>query len=303
MASASESSTPSSQSLPFPSGESKLELTPTEILIMIFDELPQIDLRSCFHHFEIRDNELLEANRSAYGNMRSLCLTSKRVDSVARPFLFQNVTISSPERLLQLYNAVLGDSELGCHVRQIGFETPFDDISIPCTGFKWSACSLPSIRGGGLLTDSHVKLLTEGNFDLYDEDRIYSYAIFDILSRTPNTHRLVLRLQTDLDDDVIEFNTSHRPFFEKVQNAIDQSITGRVTKFLPRLKALQLLGDLKTWTNGFDINTCVPLLRLPTLEMITCVQANDCVSDFNPYIFERVSSPGSYHYQHLLYCC
>lgn len=280
MASASDSSTPLSQGLPYPPGESKLELTPTEVLSIIFNQLSQNNLQS---FLDLQYQALVEANRAAHRNMRSLCLTSKRVDRVARPLLFQNITITSPTSLLMLYESLQESPQLGCHVKQLSFEILLGHVS-PCDFLP-----LRSSRSANLLlgwdeetrpTSSLEKSSrrNDEDYSTYCCDQILSNCYFEIVRRTPRIHRLVLRVQardllSNKDKNIVFYpEFMCRSFFKKVESATNQSITGDDTEFLPELNTLQILGDPEDPSNLLHIGTWEALLRLPTLQSFVCSQ-------------------------------
>lgn len=86
---------------------------------MIFRHLSQNDLPSLL---DLRNISVFRAKLRAHGNMRSLCLTSKRVDCIARPLLFQNITIFSPANLVPLYRTLQESAHLRSHVRQVSLD-------------------------------------------------------------------------------------------------------------------------------------------------------------------------------------
>lgn len=274
MADPPDSPTPRSQRLPYPEGESKLELMPTEVLEKIFEQLSQNDLQS-FH--DLRNDDLLQANRSAHANMRSLCLTSKQVDAVARPLLFRTITVSSSAMLLRLYETLLANAQLGCYVRQISFEILRVQVNL------WDFLPARSPQSQSLLTgwDEDFDDYEPAAFNDHSCDQIISSCYFEILRRTPKVHRLVIRIQPTSRVSYPEQNGHdgatgiymYQPFFRRVRHAVQASLTGD-SEFLPLLTTLQLLGDPVDYDNVFDISICESLLRIHTLRKITTFRDN-----------------------------
>lgn len=275
MARPPDSSTPPSQSLPHPPGESKLELMPTEVLEEIFCHLSQNGLQS-FH--DLQDENLLEENRSAHANMRSLCLTSNRVGAVASPLLFRAITISSTAMLVKLYETLLETPDLGSHIKQISFEILLMG-DMESKQFL-AACFLQGttlLEGCDSVRTAHVPYITN-----YRCDHVLSASYFEILRRTPNVHQLVLRIQTiegppstpiyGLGGIIQRY--MYQAFFRKVKHAMQISPSAEVSGFLPRLTTLHLLGDPDNHWNVFDIAICEPLLRLHTLKEVTTFRDN-----------------------------
>lgn len=271
MARPPESSTPSSRGLTDPQGQSKLELMPTETLDHIFSYLSHNEVLSS----KAPDKHAIHANQFAQKNMNSLCLTSKRVDSVARPLLFRNITITSTPKLLLLCGALQGTIQLGCYIRQISFEITLGQMEL------WDSLTPPFSRDMGLLMNGFesapgsVKRTISNLFF----DHVLSSSFFEVLCRTPQVHHLVLRMQpTYIESGRARFSEgcrdSYRPFFDRVQMAMNSSRANGSTEFLPRLTTLQLLGDPKDPGTLFDIGICRPLLRIQTLETIITFRDN-----------------------------
>lgn len=268
MALPSESSTPpQGQGLPYPPGDSKLEMMPTEILSQAFGNLSLGDGQS----FPCPGWKVLKANRRAYRDFRSLCLTSKRVDSVARPLLFRKVRVRSPAALLQLYEALLSNKYLGCHIREISFEisTVEDGVAL-CDFFP-----LPSSQSANLLvgwnqnTSARATWRQSESSD-YCCDQIISRAYFEILLMTPSANRLALRMNA-VELRHTDSTLQYQSFFKRVKQAVESPHAGDSSQFLPQLKELQLLGG---YWKAIDITICKPLLQIPTLQKITTLRDN-----------------------------
>lgn len=271
MASPPESSTPSSRGLTYPQGQSKLELLPTETLDDIFSYLSHNEVLSS----KAPDKHAIHANQLAQKNMNSLCLTSKRVDSVARPLLFRNITVTSTSKLLLLCGALQETAQLGVYVRQIGFEIMLKETEL------WDSLTPPCSSDGSLLMNGFelVPRWDKRKISNLYFDHVLSSSFFEVLRRTARVHHLVLRMQpTDGETRGAGFSEGrgdiYRPFFDRVQQAMNPSRANSRTKFLPRLTTLQLLGDPKDPDNMFDIGTCEPLLRIKTLKTVITFRDN-----------------------------
>lgn len=269
--------------LRYPPGESKLELMPTELLEQIFEQLSQNDLQS---RDDLHDADITKANRRAHTNMRSLCRTSKRVDAVARRLLFCNITVTSNKTLLSLYETLLSNAQLGCYVRQISFEIFSEAAFLP---LHYPVCQR-------LLTawDEDIAKCRPEDSSVDRCEQFMSYCYFEILRRTPRAHRLVIRIQPisrphlGLDGPTAMY--TYRPFFKRVRHAVQASLTGQGSEFLPRLTTLQLLGDPYDPTNLFDITICEPLLRIHTLRTIKTFRCNEFWSGLEPVTSGPASS-------------
>ncbi|KAH8777781.1 hypothetical protein F5883DRAFT_639829 [Diaporthe sp. PMI_573] len=235
---ASLPSTPQGQGPPHPPGRAKLELLPTELLAIVFGQLSQHDLLS---YLDLQDKAIVDANRTAHSNMRSLCLTSKRADRVGRPLLYENITVTSPAQLLLLYVTLQERPPLGSHVRQLSFEIMLRDVELS------DFIPLRSPQAASLLIDWDKPVIS--GMDIEE----YSLQGFSI---------------TDHQDEDRSLDFEYKPFFRKVQNASSVD-----TEFLTQLKSLQLLGDPQHKNGLINYTKCRPLLQLHTLEELTVFRA------------------------------
>lgn len=287
----SESATPKSHGAAYPQGQSKLELMPTETLDDIFSYLSHNEVLSS----NALDEDAIHANQLAQKNMNSLCLTSKRVNSVARPLLFRNITITSAFKLLLLCRALKATAQLGCYVRQISFEIMLKETEL------WDSLTPPFSQDMNLfmngfeLVPHHDKVAIS---NLYF-DHVLSSSFFEVLSRTPRVHHLVLRMQPttrETRDEGFSYRRDniYQPFFRRVQEAVKSPRTNGYTEFLPRLRTLRLLGDPYDPGNLFDIGICRPLLQVRTLEKIITFRDNGRWPALEGPM-SNTSQPGSSH--------
>lgn len=293
MAGPPESSTPKSQGAAYPQGQSKLELMPTETLEDIFSYLSHNEVLSS----KAPDKHAINANQLSQKNMNSLCLTSKRVDSVARPLLFRNITVTSTPKLLLLCGALQESAQLGGYVRQISFEITLKETEL------WDSLTPPFSRDVSLLMDGFKRIPRRDKWKISNLyfDHVLSSSYFEVLRRTPRVHHLVLRMQpTGSETRDAGFSEGrgdiYRPFFDCVQQAMYPSRANGRTKFLPRLTTLQLLGDPRNPGNMFDIGTCEPLLRIKTLKTVLTFRDNGRWSALVEPM-TSASQPGSFHAQ------
>ncbi|POS73097.1 hypothetical protein DHEL01_v208503 [Diaporthe helianthi] len=243
---------------------------------MIVGEVSQTELHS---YLDLRNIDRVQASRSTAQNMRSLCLTSKRVESIARPLLFRTITVSSPAQLLLLYVALQENTQLGLHIRQIGLEILLKNVE------PNDLMPLPSGAGKLLSTgwEKPARELSREENVAYYCDHLLSSAYFEVLHRAPNTHRLVLRIQgvqfCYAGERERQLTFAYEPFFRKVQRV---RTSGSV--FLPRLKTLQVLGDPEQPGKMVLYDICAPLFRNTTLETIKISQVVG--------LFDDLSGPG-----------
>ncbi|KAG8167731.1 hypothetical protein KVR01_003420 [Diaporthe batatas] len=239
---------------------------------MIVGELSQNELQS---YLDIQNRDRCEAIGRIHQNIRSLCLTSKRVESIARPLLFRTITVSSPKQLLLLYSALLEKTQLGFYIREISLEilpksiNPKDFLPLPSGALTLLTTPWES-PGRELDTEDH-------EYPAYYCDQILSLALYSILRRAPDTQKLVLRIQQVSfrypEDREKDLTFAYEPFFRRVQFARARA------EFLPRLKTLQLLGDPELPGKMVIYDICAPLFQSSTLENIAVSQVLGLLDD------------------------
>lgn len=101
----------------FPAGKSPFEKMPLEIL----EKIARIRIPDAW---DIDTTPWL-THKNDISKLFTLCLVSKRLESVVRPAIFRNVTIRRSADLIRLLRALLENRTLGGHIRRLTLSTTF----------------------------------------------------------------------------------------------------------------------------------------------------------------------------------
>ncbi|KAG6354040.1 hypothetical protein INS49_005011 [Diaporthe citri] len=112
-----EHGNPRNMAQPPNADSSLLEALPDELLIGIFEHLV------C---------EKDSTDEPAYDTIAfySLCLVSKRIDLIARPYLSKEIYIDRPGTLIRLYRTIAGAQHLGGQIKAIDLDIDLDVIEL-----------------------------------------------------------------------------------------------------------------------------------------------------------------------------
>lgn len=97
---------------------SRLNALPVELLMHIFEFLTPENVQP---HL---DGISLHAYKQAQKVLQNVCLVSKRMEAVARPFLYQGVIINNADTLAYFLRTLDENQPLGQKVKQLVFEVP-----------------------------------------------------------------------------------------------------------------------------------------------------------------------------------
>ncbi|ROW01382.1 hypothetical protein VPNG_07611 [Cytospora leucostoma] len=92
---------------------------PNEVLTMVAMEMVSQDLE------DFPEPECRLSNIETSGDLRMLCLVSKRLDAVARPALYKNIIVCRSTKLVALYRTLLENKTLGRYIKHIVLDTSF----------------------------------------------------------------------------------------------------------------------------------------------------------------------------------
>jgi hypothetical protein len=240
-------------------GNSYLESLPDELLTAIFDKLLHDDERS---------------EHDIHKDLGSLCRVSKRIDPVARPLLFEKVTILSPHMLILIYRTLLGAGCLAEQIKEIYFDDSFRD-GLRC---------LSELERHELF--HYINQYSPGTFHSVENDSdILGLMLYQILKRAVNLCLLQICIQ-DTPNPYIRFDLEpfeqvrmHRPgysaFFKRVGYATRPGVEGLAPAFLPRLETLALLEYCQS---GLGSEVFGPFLDIPSLRTVegSCDDGNWC---------------------------
>lgn len=243
---------PTSQ--PPESGNSRLESLPNELLMKIVNEAGNEERR--------RGWNVDSPVRSGY---HALCLVSKRIELVARPYLFKTIAVKDFRSAVRLCRTIAGDQSLGHKISEIFLSVDFDQMTkrgpLPLT-LDEQAKVLDDyyqiIGKCGSETSQRVK--RNGDRDLI------GMLCCELLSRAVNLHSLTVIIGGSgcLDNAIHQSYYGHLTFFDLVRGAVLSAADGAATVFLPRLE------DLTLWRcdGNFECELFGHFLGLPSLRTI-----------------------------------
>ncbi|KAH8777782.1 hypothetical protein F5883DRAFT_613987 [Diaporthe sp. PMI_573] len=240
-------------------GNSYLESLPDELLTAIFDKLLDDDERS---------------EHDIHKDLVSLCRVSKRIDPVARPLLFEKVTILRPHTLILIYRTLLGTGCLAEQIKEIYFDDDFRD-GLRCL-------SDPERRELFYCISQY----SPGTFHDVDNDSdILGVMLYKIPKSAVNLRLLQICIQ-DTPNPYIRFDLEsfeemrmHRPgysaFFKRVGYTTRPGVEGLAPAFLPRLETLALREYCQS---GLGFEVFGPFLDIPSLRTVegSCDDGNWC---------------------------
>lgn len=238
------------------SGNSRLESLPNELLMKIVNETG--DEERC------RGWNAESPVRSGY---HALCLVSKRIELIARPYLFKNIPIKDFRSAVRLCRAIAGDQNLGHEISEIYLSVDFDQMT------KRGPLPLTLDEEAKVLDDCYQIIGKYGSENPQrvgrngDRDLI-GMLCCELLSRAVNLRSLTVIIGGSgcLDNGIDESSHGHSTFFDLVRGAVLSAVNGAATAsvFLPRLEHLTL------WRcdGNFECELFGHFLALPGLRTI-----------------------------------
>lgn len=235
--------------LPFNTDDiNRIEELPDEILITVLEQL------DCYDY---EDWEWGDARPS----LRRLCMVSKKVSLIARPFLFKRIEIFSTRVLVKLYRAVLENQSLGEMVKEIW-------LSPGCL-IPWRLMGLPDLgTEGQKLFDECVQLLGARGLQMSEETTdgqdLVNLTCHRLLTRTVNLSSLEMKIDIVKVEDSVDQEDIELRGLLPVGCAIRSAADGGAPVFLPLLKKLTM------WRcRSLSVKTLNRVLNLPSLETLT----------------------------------
>lgn len=232
---------------------SRLEALPDEILTMVFQQL--------FEYESWRwDN-----NRRHF---RSFCLVSKRIEPIARPFLFKRIEISCPRVLVKLYRTISEAQSLGEEIREIRLS--------PSRLYQMYLMPRESATEWQELWDECCQVLGDRGLQISEEftngQDLVNIVCNALLGLTVNLSSLKMNVDVvEVEDKIGSENPKYRGLFmnQKTLGPSDivSGTTGSTVRggILPRLKNLTLKS---TYGRPVSVKVLKRVLDLPSLETI-----------------------------------
>lgn len=252
-----EHDNPANMAHPPNANSSLLEALPDELLMETFEHLV------C--------DKTSSTDEPAYDTItfRSLCLVSKRIDLIARPYLFKKIYVVSPDRLIKLYRALAGNEQLGRQIKKLDLDVDLEIIAI-------EAAERQELRDGRHY-QTVQSFLDKSPSTIKECDEI-AILCYKLLSQTVNLASLEMSINPEehmgshSDTGDVEFRglSPHRcysAFFNLVSSASRSTASRGDAVFLPQLKTLTM------WCpSGLpSVENLEPFLDLPSLRTVRSI--------------------------------
>lgn len=259
-----EHSNPANMSHPSITYTSRLDALPDELLMAIFEQLFK-EMLSGVRIFTKRRTFL------------SLCLVSKRIDRIARPYLFKKIYINDVCKLATLIRTVAVDQSHGAQIKRIDFDvSQFSEIS------RIALADRQELRDCYQCISEWLPAKSKGIQKKSDMIGILCYML---LSRAVNLSSLEMNIaigeRRAFGDgrawDSYQWDMRHRDwpdpqttlaFLNRVSEAIRSAADQEAEVFLPRLKELTLWSDC----GSVAVEAIGHFLALPSLRTVESVE-------------------------------
>ncbi|KAL2279431.1 hypothetical protein FJTKL_13497 [Diaporthe vaccinii] len=232
----------------------------------LLEALPDELLMECFEHLVC--DGYSRTHEPAYHTLTfcSLCLVSKRIDLIARPYLFKKVYINRRGTLIRLYRTIAGDQHLGGQIKAI-------DLNLHLDMIKLDAAERETLRDDLYKHTGQCRLETPES-TRKDCDKI-GILCYKLLAQAVNLSSLKMNINPDEDLDIdsdpgdmeLEGLCRHEnrlAFLNHVSDAIRSTADRQAAVFLPRLKTLTLW----CYAGGMSVEAFEPFLDLPSLRTV-----------------------------------
>lgn len=196
-------------------------------------------------------------------NLRHLCLVSKRMDLIARPYLYKKVTITDFDSLAKLHRTISRDPQLGEEIKEIDLNVDFGSATFR----KWLA-----VADNEEFVDKFGQFHPSRKF--MRSNRLVGGLCHSVLTGAVNTSSLKMSFRDTKRRDVT-FRRDHLEnlylpnrctpysgFLDRIGDSLRLSRGG--VEFLPRLETLTLCG----LSQRLAIEVLKPFLDLPSLKTV-----------------------------------
>lgn len=239
-----EHGNPANMAQPPNAGNSLLEALPDELLMEICEHL-------------VRDGgHSTDEPASSTVTLYSLCLVSRRIDAIARSYLFKNIYIANAGMVIRLWRTIAEDQHLGGQIKEMDLNMDLDINELDPAELK-------------MLQDGCYQNMgdcgAETSDDTVNECGLINILSYKLLVRSVNLSSLVVRIDPKdaarrglLNSDI------YIPFVNRVRFATRSAVDGGTAVFLPRLKTLNLW-CLNGWVHAMVSES---FLDLPSLRTV-----------------------------------
>lgn len=253
-----EHGNPAKMAQPSNTDSSLLEALPDELLVEVFEQLVYDK-----NQLTWRDDDAAHTP-----TFHSLCLVSKRIDIIARPYLFKQIHIEHAGTLVMLYTTISGNQHLVGHVTEIDLDIDLDKIT------ELNPADREKLRDDCY---QHTKDFWPEKPELSaNECDLIGILCYKLLAQAVNLSSLVMRihrcrvLQRSFDPIHLLRSLPHNylAFFDSVRRAIRSDANKEAPGFLTRLETLTFWSLYRpTSVEAFNDFLYLPSLR--TVETIT----------------------------------
>lgn len=206
---------------------SLLGALPDELLVEIFEQFPFYNLAhtATFH---------------------SLCLVSKRIDLIARPYLFKNIEIRSTAKLVRLHRTIARNQHLCEHIKDLTIQFYITDQLRPAVREKLRAYWYQLVGKTGSKT----------SLSTLEDCELIGILCSELLAGAINLSSLMMNINSDR-------HPNFSAFFDRVSRPTRPASTAEFTVFLPQLKNLTLKS-----IGAISVEVLDHFLDLPSLRTV-----------------------------------
>ncbi|KAK2613343.1 hypothetical protein N8I77_000261 [Diaporthe amygdali] len=293
---------------------SQLNSLPVELLMQVIGHLAPNDVQPYFDG--ISQPEFYDVDFNPYKQsqktLRMLCLVSKQMDLVARPYLYRAAFVNHVDVLTYFLRTLDESPALGNHVKHLVLEVPFlsenkkyrkPDVSVLQSGSNFSEICEKAAQASNFTTYQRVlsekRVLCslfgmetfECTFEEWTEDKekeVLNLMYYKTLSSTNNLESLCLGM--------LALNDKHCPtpqvdFLRSFRGALNpvEGIT-RAVPFMSKLKAIHLLGENSCYQGYYRAQFMRYFLAVPSLRTLKSSRDNSDWSRINSTFHEYEDS-------------
>lgn len=288
---------------------SHIRSLPVELLRHIFEYLAPNNVQP---HL---DSAAFRAYKQSQNDLRSVCLVSKLMDAVARPYLYRAAIVNNVDVLAYLLRTLDEVQALGEHFNRLVLEVPFTleneqyrkpNVAVLTSRPNYSNIYLAaaeasdvtryeqhlvSVRRLGLERDFLGPHLAFREWAWMRECSILGLMHFEILRRTNNLQSLCFGIICSASP---HFVFPYSPFFGHVGHAMRKDVEV-VHPFMPKLLELQLLGNNEDGQGPYSAYFLKHFLEIPSLRALECLHDDGDWFDLDPHQGPELPSKSHQH--------
>lgn len=265
---------------------------PIELLMLIFQHLAPDEVQPCL------DVTSFHAHAQAQKDLRNVCLVSKTLDGVARPYLYQGVIVKDADTMAYLLRTLDENQAIGQEIKQLVLEVPGsskdEGYRKPNAAILESRPNFKKIRkiadrasdfdeyqryvDWSQSTSGRRREIPKRPFEEWtwgNNCEVFHHMRFEILLRTKNLESLYFGM---ILPPKYWGTSGYDSFMDNVQSTLGSATHLRrwvrdrkpVVPFLVNLTQLQLLGDIRDDNEPFVAELLECFLGITSLRTIKC---------------------------------